>query len=95
MSARTDAEATEIQNITGVTAETLKAKLEEQLQATHVEIEDMSGMLVLIHGYISPLSLSLSLHLIINPSALTFPIHIVSASASPFLHPIAQYTNTL
>jgi len=43
MSARTDAEATEIQNITGVTAETLKAKLEEQLQATHVEIEDMSG----------------------------------------------------
>lgn len=29
----------------GITADSLKAKLVEQLQAQHVEIEDLSGML--------------------------------------------------
>ena len=44
MSARTDTDAAEAQASSGVTPETLKAKLEEHLGPTHVEIEDMSGM---------------------------------------------------
>ncbi|KAF2102040.1 bola-like protein [Rhizodiscina lignyota] len=43
MSARTDAEATEMQNDTGITPEALKGKLVEKLGASHVDIEDMSG----------------------------------------------------
>lgn len=43
MSARTDSEATEVQKTSGVTVEGLKSKLEQQLGATYVEIEDMSG----------------------------------------------------
>jgi len=31
------------QNSTGVTSETLKDKLEKELEATHVEIQDLSG----------------------------------------------------
>lgn len=44
MSARTDAEATNVQAMSGVTMEGLKKKLEEGLGATYVEIEDLSGM---------------------------------------------------
>ena len=44
MSARTDAEATNVQATSGVTMEGLKKKLEEGLGATYVEIEDLSGM---------------------------------------------------
>jgi hypothetical protein len=43
MSARTDSEAAEVQASSGVTAETLKTKITEQLEATHVEVEDLSG----------------------------------------------------
>jgi hypothetical protein len=43
MSARTDTEAAQVQATSGVTMEGLKKKLEEQLGATYVEIEDMSG----------------------------------------------------
>jgi hypothetical protein len=43
MSARTDTEAAPAQADTGVTVQKLKRKIEEQLDATHVEIEDMSG----------------------------------------------------
>lgn len=43
MSARTDEEATNVQNATGVTPDSLKEKLEKELEATHVEIQDMSG----------------------------------------------------
>jgi len=43
MAANTDSEATAVQNNSGVTIESLTAKLEKELQATHVEIEDMSG----------------------------------------------------
>lgn len=43
MSARTDAEAAQVQASSGVTVEGLKSKIEEQLGATYVEIEDMSG----------------------------------------------------
>jgi hypothetical protein len=44
MSARTDEEATKVQATSGVTMEGLKKKLEEGLDATYVEIEDLSGM---------------------------------------------------
>lgn len=44
MSARTDAEATNVQATSGVTIEGIKKKLEDGLGATHVEIEDLSGM---------------------------------------------------
>jgi hypothetical protein len=40
-----DKEATENKNATGVTAESLKEKLVEELEATHVEIEDISGVI--------------------------------------------------
>ena len=43
MSARTDAEATNVQVTSGVTMEGIKKKLEAGLDATHVEIEDLSG----------------------------------------------------
>lgn len=48
MSARTDSDAMEVQATSGVTAEAIREKLVRQLGATHVEIEDMSGMLFLI-----------------------------------------------
>jgi hypothetical protein len=48
MSARTDTEAAVVQATSGVTMEGLKKKLEEQLEATHVEIEDMSGKCLVI-----------------------------------------------
>lgn len=43
MSARTDTEASQKQAESGITPEAIKTKLEEQLGATHVSIEDMSG----------------------------------------------------
>jgi hypothetical protein len=43
MSARTDVEAENVQVTSGVTIEGLKKKLEEELSAEYVEIEDMSG----------------------------------------------------
>lgn len=43
MSARTDTEAAQVAATSGVTIDGLKKKLEEKLEATHVEIEDMSG----------------------------------------------------
>lgn len=42
--ARTDTEATAIQNQTGITPDTLRKTLIQELGAEHVEIEDMSGM---------------------------------------------------
>lgn len=41
--ARTDTEARENQNQTGITVDTLRKTLLNELQATHVDIEDMSG----------------------------------------------------
>jgi hypothetical protein len=46
MSARSDAETGQAAKSSGVTVEGLKAKLESELQATYVEIEDMSGKCV-------------------------------------------------
>ncbi len=43
MSARTDVEATQTQNSSGITPDTLRATLVEKLGASHVAIEDMSG----------------------------------------------------
>jgi hypothetical protein len=43
MSAQTDSGAADVQASSGVTAETLKTKITEQLEATHVEVEDLSG----------------------------------------------------
>lgn len=48
MSARTDTEAAQVQATSGVTMEGLKMKLEEQLGATYVEIEDMSGKIYIL-----------------------------------------------
>jgi hypothetical protein len=48
MSARTDDEAARNAASSGVTPEAIKQKLVENLGATHVEIEDMSGMLPII-----------------------------------------------
>jgi len=45
MSAKTDEETAETQNTTGVTTEALEEKLKTEFEATHVEIQDMSGML--------------------------------------------------
>jgi len=39
----TDAQAADAANTSGVTSETLQKRLEEQLGAQHVDIEDMSG----------------------------------------------------
>jgi hypothetical protein len=49
MSARTDEEATNAQNATGITPESLKEKLEKELEATHVEIQDISGTESIAH----------------------------------------------
>lgn len=43
MSARTDVEAEQMQNSSGVTPQSLEATLREKLEASHVEIVDMSG----------------------------------------------------
>ncbi|KAH7118834.1 bola protein [Dendryphion nanum] len=43
MSARTDSEAQQVQASSGVTIEGLRRKIEEVLEATYVEIEDLSG----------------------------------------------------
>lgn len=50
MSARTDAEAAETQNATGITPEMIRSKLEEKLEASHVDIEDMSGKRLANHS---------------------------------------------
>jgi len=44
MSARTDLEAAQNAANSGITPQAIKQKLEGGLGATHVEIEDMSGM---------------------------------------------------
>ena len=43
MASATDIDATETQNSTGITPETLKETLKDKLQASHVDIHDMSG----------------------------------------------------
>ncbi|KAF2773622.1 bola-like protein [Teratosphaeria nubilosa] len=43
MSARTDAEATSNQASSGITPDTLTTTLKEKLEATHVDIVDLSG----------------------------------------------------
>ena len=43
MSAHTDDEATQVQVSSGITPDTLRNKLIENLDATYVQIEDMSG----------------------------------------------------
>ncbi|KAJ9623925.1 hypothetical protein H2203_005371 [Taxawa tesnikishii (nom. ined.)] len=43
MSARTDVEASQTQASTGITPDTLKSTLSTKLEATHVDIEDLSG----------------------------------------------------
>lgn len=43
MSTSKDEETMAAQNATGVTPEVLKDKLEKELEATHVEIQDLSG----------------------------------------------------
>ncbi|KAK3056121.1 hypothetical protein LTS18_011698 [Coniosporium uncinatum] len=43
MSARTDEEATRVQNNTGITPDSLRKTLVEKLEAQHVDIEDLSG----------------------------------------------------
>ena len=44
MSARTDVEATQNQLSSGVTPDSLKATLFDKLEASHVAIEDLSGI---------------------------------------------------
>jgi hypothetical protein len=44
MSARADSEAAQAAASSGITPDIIKQKLQEGLGATHVEIEDMSGM---------------------------------------------------
>jgi hypothetical protein len=51
MSARTDDEAARNAASSGVTPDAIKQKLEQNLGATHVEIEDMSGMLAIRQEY--------------------------------------------
>ena len=43
MSAETDTQAEETQASTGITPDTLKATLEQELQASYVNIVDQSG----------------------------------------------------
>lgn len=43
MTARTEAEAEQMQNRSGVTPQSLETTLREKLDASHVEIVDMSG----------------------------------------------------
>jgi hypothetical protein len=45
MSARTDAEAEQTQQNSGITPGSLETTLKEKLDASHVEISDLSGML--------------------------------------------------
>lgn len=45
MSARTDVEAEQSQAATGITPDTLSATLKEKLEASHVDISDLSGIL--------------------------------------------------
>ena len=45
MSARTDQEAVDTQMSTGITPDTLGATLKEKLEAIHVDISDLSGMI--------------------------------------------------
>lgn len=49
MSARTDDEAARNAASSGVTPESIKQKLESSLGAVHVEIEDLSGTLLLLY----------------------------------------------
>lgn len=44
MSARTDSEASAAQETTGITPETLGATLSHKLEASHVDIQDLSGI---------------------------------------------------
>lgn len=46
MSARTDVEASQNQASSGITPDSLKTTLQQKLEATHVDIEDLSGILV-------------------------------------------------
>ena len=43
MSAKTDVEAAEVANTSGITPQTLQTTLTEKLEALHVAIEDISG----------------------------------------------------
>lgn len=59
MSARTDVEATQVQHSTGVTPEHLEEILVQQLDATYVQIEDLSGTAItntmhLSSGWLTP-----------------------------------------
>lgn len=47
MSAKTDDEAAQVAASSGVTPEAIKTKLETELGATWVEIEDMSGTCII------------------------------------------------
>lgn len=67
MAAPTDTQAEAVQSTTGITPESLAQTLREQLEATHVQIEDISGSFLfkLLHrdSLSSPL-LSLIVHLL-------------------------------
>lgn len=43
-----DQDATGAENSSGVTPDSLKTKLEEKLEASHVDIQDMSGIFTMI-----------------------------------------------
>ncbi|GAB7357113.1 hypothetical protein MBLNU459_g7916t1 [Dothideomycetes sp. NU459] len=43
MSARTDVEASQTQASSGITPDSLRTALQQKLDATHVDIEDLSG----------------------------------------------------
>lgn len=51
MSARTDAEAEQTQESTGITPDTLGATLKEKLEASHVDISDLSGTIAEIYRH--------------------------------------------
>ena len=44
--AETDTQAEQMANLTGVTADSIQKKLQEGVQAQHVDIEDMSGRIL-------------------------------------------------
>lgn len=50
MSARTDLEATQNQASSGVTTNTLTKTLTQKLEATHVDIEDLSGAITIFYS---------------------------------------------
>lgn len=54
MSARTDVEASQTQASTGITPDTLKSTLSTKLEATHVDIEDLSGQSLLPSFHLVP-----------------------------------------